>query len=86
MDAEAELGRRVGDVIRFEALRDDLPVLAAVVGAEGAGRGNGNEDAIGIARIEEDGVQSHATGAGGPLGALYVAQRVQFLPGLAAVR
>ena len=42
------------------------PGLAAVVGAEGAGGRDGDEDAVGIGRIEEDRVQAHAAGAGLP--------------------
>ena len=37
-------------------------VCAAVVGAERAGRGDRDEDPPGIARIEDDRVQAHATG------------------------
>ena len=65
---------------------DGLPGFAGIVGAERAGRGDGDEDAVGIAWIEDDGVQTHAAGAGLPLrtGAV-AAQAGEFVPGLAAV-
>ena len=47
---------------------------------------DGDEDALGIARIEQDRVQAHAAGAGLPLGPRAVAaQAGQLVPGLAAV-
>ena len=65
---------------------DRPPGLAAVVGAEGARRRDGDEDPLGIARIEQDGVQAHAAGARLPARARAVAaQSGKFLPGLAAV-
>ena len=54
--------------------------------AEGAGRGDGDEDALGIAGVEEDGVQAHAAGARLPAGpGAVAAQPGQLLPGLPAV-
>ena len=64
VDAVADLGVGVGDVWRTEAAVDRLPGLAAVVGAERAGGGDGDEDAVGIRAVEQDRVQAHAAGAG----------------------
>ena len=86
VDAVADLGGRVGNILRAQPLVDRLPGLAAVVGAEGAGGGDGDEDALGIAGIENDGVQAHSAGAGLPLRTGAVAAKAgKFLPGLAAV-
>ena len=86
MDAVADLGVRIGDVLRAEAAVDRLPGLAAVVGAERAGGGDGDVDALGIRADREDRVQAHAAGAGRPLRAGAVAaQAGQFVPVLAAV-
>ena len=74
--------------MKFEtqALVDRLPGLAAVVGAEGARRGDGDVDALGVRGIENDGVQAHAARAGLPVGAGAVAaQAGELLPGFAAV-
>ena len=69
-----------------QPLVDRLPGLAAVVGAEGAGGRDGDEDPLRVAGIEEDGVQAHAAGARLPVGTGAVAaQAGQLLPGLAAV-
>src|SRR5208337_219127 len=86
MHAVAHLGRRVGNVFRVESLVDGLPALAAVVGAERACGGNRNIHAVGIAGIENDGVQAHASGAGLPLRAgAMAAQAGKFVPVLAAI-
>ena len=76
----------IGDVLGPQPAVDRLPRLAAVVGAERAGRRDGDEDPPGIARVEEDRVQAHAAGAGLPLRARAVAaQAGELLPGLPAV-
>ena len=67
VDAVADFGVRVGDVLRAQAAVDGLPGFAGVVGAESAGGGDGDEDAVGILGVEEDGVQAHAASAGRPL-------------------
>ena len=86
VDAVADLGRRVRNVLRIQAFIDRLPALAAVVGAESARGGDRDINSVGIAGIENDGVQAHASGAGLPLGAGAVAaQAGEFLPVLAAV-
>ena len=65
---------------------DRLPGFAGVVGAESAGGGDGDEDAVGVGWVEKDGVQAHAAGAGLPAGSGAVAaQAGEFVPGLAAV-
>ena len=58
-----------------EAAVDGLPGLAAVVGAEGAGGGDGDDDALRVGGVEEDGVEAHAAGAGLPGGAGAVLRR-----------
>ena len=67
MHAVADLGVGIGQlVLRLQPAIDRLPGLAAVVGAERAGRRDGDVDALGIGRVEKDGVQAHAAGAGLP--------------------
>src|SRR5438477_3209945 len=86
MNAVADLGRRVGNVLRLEPAIDRLPGFAVVVTAILACGRNRNEDAIGIARIQNNRVQAHSARAGLPLGARRMAaQPGQFVPGLAAV-
>ena len=86
VNAVADFGIGVGDVLRVQALVDRLPGLAAVVGAERACGGNGDVDSLGIAGIENDGVQAHAARARLPVRAGAVAaQAGEFLPVLAAV-
>ena len=59
---------------------------AAIVAAECPGCGDGDEDAVGIGWIDNDGVQAHAACAGLPVGACAVAaQAGQLLPICAAV-
>ena len=82
----ADLGVRVGNVLRLQAAVDRLPSFAAVVGAERARGGDGDEHALRIAGIENDRVQAHAARAGLPFGAGAVsAQAGEFVPVLAAV-
>ena len=68
VDAVADLGGGVGDVLGAEALVDGLPGFAAVIGAEGSGGGDGDVHPLGIAGVEDDGVEAHASGAGVPVG------------------
>ena len=71
----------------LQAAVDRLPRLAGVVGAEDAGGRDGDEDALGVARIQKDRVQAHAAGARLTTRPRAVAaQSGEFLPGLAAVR
>ena len=86
VNAVADLGIRVGDVLRMQSLVDGPPGLAAVVGAEGARGRDGDVDPLGIARIQNDGVEAHATGARLPLGpCAMTAQPGEFLPVLPAI-
>jgi hypothetical protein len=86
VDAVADLGGGVGDVLGVEALVDGLPGCAGVVGPERARRGDGDDDALGVRAVEQDGVQAHAAGAGHPAGGGGVgAQAGELGPGCAAV-
>src|SRR5258708_36455365 len=86
VNAVAEFGVGIGNELRNQALVDRLPGFACVVGAERARGGNGDVDAIGVLLVENDGVETHAAGAGLPLGACTVAaQAGKFVPVLAAV-
>ena len=71
---------------RSQAAIDRLPRRAAIVGAERAGRGDGDEHPLRIARIEQDRVQAQPAGARRPVRPGPVAaQSGQFVPGLPAV-
>ena len=86
VNAMADLGIRVGDVLGLQPAVDRLPRLAAVVGAEGARGRDGDEDPAGVARIEKDRVQAQPAGARLPLGpGAVAAQSGEFLPRLPAV-
>jgi len=56
-----------GDVFGVEAFVDGLPGLAGVVGAEGSCGGDGDDDAVGIGGVEENGVEAEAAGSGLPV-------------------
>src|SRR5262245_17457560 len=63
-----------------------LPRLAAVLGAECAGRRDGDVHPVRVLRIELDGVAAHPAGAGVPLVAgLVPDEALNRLPGLAGV-
>src|SRR5579859_3082061 len=86
VNAMADLGLWVRDVLRVESLVDWLPRLASVVGAKCAGSRDGDEDPSGVAGIENDGVQAHPAGARLPFGAGAVsAQPGKLLPVLSAI-
>jgi len=86
MNAVADLRLGVGDVLGLQSAIDGPPGMPAVVGAEGAGGGDGDVDPAGVGGIEEDGVQAQPTRARLPerSGAV-AAQAGEFLPVLAAV-
>src|SRR5882762_9429392 len=86
VNAVADLGSGVGDVLRAQSLVDGPPGLAAVVGTEGARGRDGDVDAAGVLRIENYGVEAQPTGAGLPAwpGAM-AAQSGKLVPGLATV-
>src|SRR6185295_19537012 len=50
----------------MEPAVDRLPILAGVVGAKRACGGDGDDNALGIAWIDDDRLQAHAAGAGLP--------------------
>ena len=86
MDAMADLGGRIGDVLGPKPPVDGPPSLAAVVGAERTRRGNGDEYPLRVARIQKNRVQAHPAGARLPVGSGAVAaQTREFLPRSAAV-
>src|SRR6266478_3442439 len=86
VDAVADLGVGIGNELRNEALVDGLPGFAGVVGAERTRGGNGDVHAIGVLLVENDGVETHAAGAGLPLGACTVAAQTGKLePVLSAI-
>ncbi len=86
VDAVADLGGGIGDVFGVEAAVDGAPGETGVVCAESASGGDGDDDAVGICGVEEDGVEAHAAGAGLPMGAgLLGAETGELLPGEACV-
>ena len=84
--AVTDVGIRVGKLIwRLQTLVDRQPRLAAIVGAEGARGRDGDDDPIGVVRIEDDGVQAHAAGARLPEVPFDFAQARKLVPALPAV-
>ena len=84
--AVANFGIGIGDAFGLQAAVDRLPRLARVVSTKRAGGRDGDVDALGIARIEDDRMQTHAAGAGLPHWPRAVlAQPRQLLPRLAGV-
>src|SRR5205823_12794234 len=59
VNAVANLGVLIGNVLRPESAVDRLPGLAAVIGAEGAGSGDGDVHAFGVAGINEEIGRAH---------------------------
>ena len=68
VDAVADLGIRVGNVLRCSPRLIGCQVSPRVVGAEGAGGRDGDVDPRRVARIEQDRVQAHAARARLPAG------------------
>ena len=60
MNAVAHLSSGVGHHWRHQALVDRLPCLAAIVGSEGSGGGDGDVHALLVGGIDDNGVQTHA--------------------------
>src|SRR6185437_13601573 len=83
--AMPDLGGGIGHEVGTQAVRDDFPCLAAVVGAKASGGGDGDVDAFWIGGIDENCVQPHASGAGRPLVALGKTKPRFFLPVFAAI-
>ena len=87
VDAVADLGVVVGDVWGAQAAVDWPPSLPAVVGAKGSCGRDGDEHPLGIAGIENDGVQAHSSSARLPFGTRAMpAKTGELVPGLAAIR
>ena len=82
----ANFSGRIGNVLGAQSFVDRFPRLAAVVGAKRAGGGDGDINSLLILRVDQDGMQSHATGARGPFwtGAVTTQTR-HFVPGFAAI-
>src|SRR5437879_2480551 len=86
VNAVADLGGRVGELLGLEATVDRSPRLPGVVGPEGARRGDGYEHPFALFRIEKDRVQAHPTRTRLPGGRRFViAQSRKLLPSLGAV-
>jgi hypothetical protein len=86
MNAVADLGRRVRNLLRPQAAVHRPPRLGVVVAAEHAGGGDRDEEPSGMDGIEDDRMQAHPAGARLPgLRRLVRAQPGQLLPGLPAV-
>src|SRR5207248_8396005 len=86
MNAVADLGIGIGNVLRLQAAIDWLPGFASVVSAKRARRRYGDEHALGIFRIENDAVQAQPARARLPFGACAVAaESGKLLPTLTAV-
>src|SRR5436309_10646108 len=86
MYAVSDLGRRIRNVLRLQAVVDRQPRLSAIIGPERTRRGNCDEHPARIDGVEEDGVEAHAAGARLPLGPRAVLTKAgHFLPALAAI-
>ncbi len=86
VNAVADVGIRVGDVLGLQSTVDRLPRLTGVVAPEHARSRDGDEDPAAVARIQKDSVQAHATGTWLPAGSrAMAAQPGQFVPCLSAV-
>jgi len=86
VNAVADLGVGVGDVLRVEAFVDRLPGFPAVVGAEGTSSRDGDVDTTGVFRVQDDGVKTHSASAGLPTWAGAVASQArEFVPVLSTI-
>src|SRR3984885_7962964 len=82
-----DLSGRVRNVLGIQTAVDRLPAFATVVGTKCSRCRNRNVDALRIAGIENDRVQTHTTGARLPLWAgAMAAQPGEFRPVLSAIR
>src|SRR5580700_6152155 len=87
VDAVPYLGLRFGNPFGTQPAVDRAPGRAGIVAAKCARRGDRRADALGIVRIEDDRVQTHAAGAGLPVaGRRMLAQSGELFPATAAVR
>src|SRR5208337_5314889 len=81
VNAMADLGIGVRNVLGLQSFVDRFPGGASVVGAEGTGSRDRDDDPSRIARIENDGVQAHPTGARLPHGTRAMATKSgEFVP------
>ena len=86
MNAVADLGVGIGNVLRAQTAIDRFPGLAAIVGAKCARRGNRDPHSVGIAGIEQDCVQAHTARTRLPLGPRAMSTKSgEFVPTGAAV-
>ena len=87
MDTVSDFDIRVGKfVLRLQAAVHRFPGFAAVIGAEGARRRDGDVNPARIFRIEKDRMHGHAARSGLPQVTLGAAQSGKLLPRFAAVR
>ena len=87
VDAMADFGGWVGNMWGAQPLVDGSPGDSPIVRAEGARRGDSDKNPLRIARVQNDGVQTHAAGARLPVRPRAVtAQPRQFTPRLPAIR
>ena len=77
VNAVADLGILVGNVLRRRPRLIGCQVFAAVVGPKRARRGDGDEHPVVVGRIDEDGVQAQPAGARLPLRARAVAAQAR---------
>ena len=63
VNAVADLGSRVGEVLALQSTVDRSPRLARIVRTEGTRGGDGDEYPVRLARIQKNSVQAQSTGA-----------------------
>src|ERR1700730_15731522 len=86
MHAMTDLGIRVRDALRPQAVVDRPPTLAGAVAPEGPGRRDRHEHPISMLRIEDDRVETHSAGAWRPVGrGAVLTQGRKLVPALATV-
>src|SRR3990172_4887124 len=86
MNTMPDLDIRIGEEFRSQSPVDGLPSLSGIIGSKDTRSRDGDEDAVRVARIQEDRVQTQATSAWLPLGpGAMTAQPFKLLPGLAAI-
>ena len=86
VNAVTHFGILIRNVLRPKPTVDRLPCLAAVVGTESAGSGNGDEHPLRIAGIDKNRVQAHSAGARLPLGpGAVTAQAGELFPAMRAI-
>ncbi len=82
----ADLGVRVGDAFRPQSAIDGTPALAGVVTAERTRRRDRDEHPVLVLGIEDDRMETHAAGAGRPVGrGAVLAKGGELVPALATI-